>query len=242
MHKNLLSIILVIVVLIIVAILLFPKKSNPVPKTNSQTLPGDSAATVQYMPLGDSYTIGEGVREQDRFPNQLTTRLREKGYSIELLNNPSRTGYTTLDLIERELPVLKNSNANLISLLIGVNDQVRGTDTETFRARFISVLDKVKATKPQARIFILTIPNYSLTPSGKKFGDSAKNTEELTVYNKIINEEARKKNIPVVDIWEISQSVSDTPSLTTEDGLHPSAKHYTLWADKILPTAESILR
>ena len=233
---------IVVVVLIIVVIILLPKKSTPLPKTNSQTLPEDTVAAIQYMPLGDSYTIGEGVREQDRFPNQLTTKLREKGYSIELLTNPSRTGYTTLDLIERELPVLKASNANFISLLIGVNDQVRGVDVATFRTRFISVLEKVQTTKPKARIVVITIPNYSLTPSGAKFGSPEKVTTLLEQYNQVIVEEAKKKNIPVVDIWDISEGVRETPSLTTEDGLHPSAKQYTLWTDKILVTVESLLR
>jgi acyl-CoA thioesterase I len=170
------------------------------------------------------------------------TKLREKGYSIELLNNPSRTGYTTLDLIERELPVLKASNANFISLLIGVNDQVRGVDVATFRTRFISVLDKVQATKPKARIVVITIPNYSLTPSGARFGNPEKVTGLLEQYNQIITEEAKKKNIPVIDIWSISQRVSETPSLTTEDGLHPSAEQYTLWTGKVLPTTEGLLR
>ena len=74
MRQNLLYIMLVVVVLIIVLLILLPKKSAPLPKTNAQTLPEDTAAAIQYMPLGDSYTIGEGVREQDRFPNQLTTK------------------------------------------------------------------------------------------------------------------------------------------------------------------------
>ena len=242
MHKNLAYILLVSLLLLIVILIVLPKKSPESTKgtTGKNNIDG-TVATIQYMALGDSYTIGEGVRERDRFPNQLTTLLSDKGYSIDLLENPSRTGYTTLDLIERELPILKKNNVNLISLLIGVNDQVRGADAETFRTRFVSVLKKVKETKPEARIFVLTIPNYTLSPQGKNFGNVEKNTATLNLYNQIIIEEAKKLSLPVVDISDISNRVANDTNLTTSDGLHPSASHYTLWAEHALPTVEGLL-
>jgi lysophospholipase L1-like esterase len=242
MHKNLAYILLVSLLLLIVILVVLPKKSPETKEGTTAKNTGDEESTIQYMALGDSYTIGEGVRERDRFPNQLTSLLRDKGYSIELIENPSRTGYTTLDLIEREIPILKKNNVNLISILIGVNDQVQGVDAETFRTRFVSVLSKVISTKPEARVFVLTIPNYTLTPQGKNFGNAQRNTATLNQYNQIIIEESQKLSLPVVDISELSDRVATDSKLTTTDGLHPSGTHYTLWVERLLPTIEGLLQ
>jgi acyl-CoA thioesterase I len=241
MRQNLLYVLLVSVVLLALVIFFFPKSSGET-KISSQTLPSDINAKIKYLPLGDSYTIGEGVRENERFPNQLTAKLRDKGYSIDLLGNPSRTGYTTLDLIENELPVLAKSNANFITLLIGVNDQVQKTDTSTFRTRFERIISQIEKTKPQARVIVITIPDYTLTKAGPSFGDAAQNSKVIQEYNNAIKEVASRQSIPVVDITEISNQVKVDSSLTTNDKLHPSAKHYSLWVEKILPTAEALLR
>jgi acyl-CoA thioesterase I len=241
MRQNFLYVLLISVLLLALVIFFFPKSSDET-KISSQTLPSDVNAKIQYLPLGDSYTIGEGLRENERFPNQLTAKLRDKGYSIELLGNPSRTGYTTLDLIENELPVLAKSNANFITLLIGVNDQVQKIDTPTFRTRLERILAQVKRTKPQATIIILTIPDYTFTKAGLAFGDATKNSKALEEYNNAIKEVASRQNIPIVDITDISNQVKNDSSLTSSDKLHPSAKHYGLWVEKILPTAEALLR
>ena len=159
-------VLLVIAILIIagVAYMLFTKPQE----TASNTV---SSNTIRYVALGDSYSIGQGVDESERWPNQLVERLRSAGTDITLVANPSRTGYTTDDLLSKEIPVLKGAKADFITIQIGVNDYFQGKDRGTFEQDFITVIEQVQMTAPSAKLLIVTIPDYGKTPAGSGTGN-----------------------------------------------------------------------
>ncbi len=96
-----------------------------------------ASSSIKYLPLGDSYTIGQSVREQERWPNQLAARLNAVGQDVQIVDNPSVTGYTTQDLIDRELPLVKELKPQFVTILIGVNDYVQGVSLQTFQKNLI---------------------------------------------------------------------------------------------------------
>ncbi|MGE3279371.1 MAG: SGNH/GDSL hydrolase family protein [Candidatus Altimarinota bacterium] len=198
---------------------------------------------LRYVALGDSYTIGEGVRLRDRWPKILERNMRKEGINIRLVANPSRTGWTTKQLLEQELPYVEKHRPHFVTLLIGVNDWVQGVDEDIFRARFVEILERVPPlmTSP-ARVLIVTIPDYTKTPLGSQFGSPELNEAGIKRFNEIIREEAFKRDVPVVDIFALSQSESQKPGGLAEDGLHPSGQQYRAWENMILPEALKLLR
>src|SRR4029079_8568351 len=113
-----------------------------------QPVSAGDPASIRYVAIGDSYTIGEGAKSNEAWPNILTNHLREKGITIGLIANPSRTGWTTQNAIDRELPVFIESKPNFATLLIGVNDWVQGVDEKAFRERLVTLMDRMLAMLP----------------------------------------------------------------------------------------------
>lgn len=197
-----------------------------------------SQATFTYVALGDSYTIGQSVAEHERWPNMLTDRLQENNLSIELIANPSVTGYTTQDLIDRELPLVQELQPTFVTLLIGVNDYVQGVNEQTFQRNLRLILDTLQGQPGlENRILLVTIPDFGKTSAGQKYGDPAESEAAIKNFNRIIKDEADKRELPVADIFEVSQMVATDTSLTARDGLHPSGKQYELWTSIIYRTA-----
>ena len=198
---------------------------------------------IRYVAIGDSYTIGEGAKPNEAWPNLLTKHLREKGINIELIANPSRTGWTTQNAIDRELPVFVESKPNFATLLIGVNDWVQGVDEKTFRERFCFLADHMLALLPNKnRLLVVTIPDFGVTPTGAKYSRGRNISEGIALFNSIIVEEAKKRDLPVIDIFQLSKAMGKDRSLVAEDGLHPSAKEYAEWEKIILPVALELLQ
>ncbi len=195
---------------------------------------------MSYVALWDSYTIGEGISESERWPNILVSRLKMSKKEVNLVANPSVTGYTTLDLIEHELPLIDQYHPDFITLQIGVNDYFRWVTISEFRMRYAYVLEEIRRRAPEARVLILDIPDYGKTPLGKKTGDPMTIESGLRAYNQAIRELAKPYGIPVIDIFSVSLLVSWDLSLVASDGLHPSAKQYALWVDAIYPIADKI--
>ncbi len=220
---------LVVASVLIAAFLLRPKTDQPVLLTNP--------STIRYLPLGDSYTIGQSVHEADRWPNQLVARLTARGTSIQIVDNPSVTGYTSQNLIDKELPLLPKLKPDFVTVLIGVNDYVQGVDANTFQQRLNYIISSLKKqlAKPQ-NIVLVTIPDYGKTPSGALFGSPESSEAGIKKFNAIITAAGLQHNIPVADIFPISQQVANDPSLIASDGLHPSGKEYTAWTDIIYQT------
>lgn len=198
---------------------------------------------VAYVALGDSYTIGEGVDETERWPNMLTAHLQREGAQIQIVANPSMTGWTTQDVIDKELPVFDESSPTFVTLLIGVNDFVQGVDKEIFKKNLRNILDHIQKKLPQKNhIILITIPDFSVTPAGSHFGEPDAIRKGLTEFNTIIKTEGGMRDLSVVDIFSLSQEMSEDSSLIVSDGLHPSGREYKKWEEHIFPVVYELLK
>jgi lysophospholipase L1-like esterase len=198
---------------------------------------------IRYAVIGDSYSCGEGAKPTESWPALLTQHLKSQGINVELVSNPSVTGWTTKDAIDKELPKYVNSNPNFATLLIGVNDWVQGVDETAFRNRLSYLLDSMLAVLPnKKRLLVVTIPDFGVTPTGPKYARGRNIHEGITQFNKIVTEEAHKRGLQVVDIFPLSKSMGHDKSLVAEDGLHPSAKAYAEWEKIIFPAAQELLK
>ena len=197
---------------------------------------------IRYVAIGDSYSIGEGASPNESWPAVLTRNLKAKGVNIELIANPSVTGWTTQQAIDKELPVFLESKPNFATLLIGVNDWVGGVEEETFRQRFNTLVDRMLAVVGKKRLLIVTIPDFSVTRAGARYARGRDISKGISRFNEIITEEAKKRDLPVVDIFPLSQKARGDRSLIAKDGLHPSAKGYAEWEKIIFPAALDLLK
>jgi acyl-CoA thioesterase I len=198
---------------------------------------------IRYAVIGDSYSCGEGATPKESWPSLLTQHLNAQGLHVDLVSNPSVTGWTTKDAIDKELPKFVNSNPNFATLLIGVNDWVQGVDEETFRKHFSYLIDQMLAVLPnKKRLLVVTIPDFGVTPTGHKYSRGRNIHEGIRQFNQIVTEEARKRGLEVVDIFPLSKKMGEDKSLVAKDGLHPSAKEYAEWEKIILPAALKLLK
>ncbi len=201
-----------------------------------------STKTLKYIAFGDSYTICTGtLNEKEHWPNILADHLNEAGIKIELIANPSRNGFTTQNVIDKELPLL-NSTIDFATLLIGVNDWVREIDKITYQKNLVFCIESIqnKLTKKN-NLILITIPDFGVTPQGALYSNGRDISKGITEFNNIIKGEAKKRNLVCVDIFQTSQQMKNNKELTAVDGLHPSAKEYAVWEGLILPEAKKLL-
>ncbi len=191
-----------------------------------------------YLALGDSYTIGESVPDTGRFPAQLVSSLTKNNIYFNSPEIIATTGWTTDELAEA---IKKKQSSllpkyDLVSLLIGVNNQYRGRDAEEYRTQFKDLLRTaiVFAGGEKSRVFVVSIPDWGVTPFAEG-RDRKKIAEEIDLYNKINKEETLKEGIAYIDITPESRTAVNDKSLIASDGLHPSEKMYKEWVDLILP-------
>ncbi|HEX4683964.1 MAG TPA: SGNH/GDSL hydrolase family protein [Gemmatimonadaceae bacterium] len=195
--------------------------------------PGDE---IRILALGDSYTIGESVTAAERWPMQLAAMLREQGRAVAKPEIVAFTGWTTDELaaaIETEMP---RGLFDIVSLLIGVNNQYRGRATGEYRGEFRSLLEQaiVFAGERPSRVIVISIPDWGVMPfaAGR---DAAAIAGEIDAYNAVNRDEAGRAGAPYADITPISRRASGEPELVAGDGLHPSGAMYAEWARLILP-------
>ncbi len=196
---------------------------------------------MRYLALGDSYSIGEGVPEAGRWPVQLAARLRAEGIALEDPLVVATTGWTTDELSAAMDATAFAPPYDLVTLLIGVNNQYRGRSAEDYRGEFRRMLGRAVglAGGRPGHAQGLSIPDWSVTPFAASSGrDLAQIAGELDVYNAIAADEAKAAGARWVDITGISRQ---NPQLLAEDGLHPSAAQYALWMEAALPDARRIL-
>jgi lysophospholipase L1-like esterase len=197
------------------------------------------AAGVRYVALGDSYTIGTSAGFEERFPNQLVEWLRGK-VQLELVANLGVNGYTSQDLIDSELPDLAGLRPDFVSVLIGVNDVVRGVRSDNYRANVDVILDDLLDRLPANRIVVVSVPDYTRTSYGAAFGDAAQQRAEIANFNEIMRGAAQRRQIAFVDIAAVADRVGTEPGLVADDGLHPSGRQYAGWVDLIAPVVEGL--
>lgn len=204
-------------------------------------IPKEDKSTFSYLALGDSYTIGQGVEESERFPVQLAKRLNEDGVNV---GNPvivARTGWTTDELARGIDDAKLTGTYDLVTLLIGVNNQYRGRDTAEYRRTFSELLNKAVgfANGIEKRVIVISIPDYGVTPFG--ISNAQRIGADIDIFNNINREETELKKANYVYITSISRAAKNDPSLIANDGLHPSGKMYSFWVDAIFPVAKNML-
>ena len=198
---------------------------------------------IRYAVIGDSYSCGEGAKPSESWPALLTQHLKSQGIDVDLVSNPSVTGWTTKDAIDKELPKFIRSNPTFASILIGVNDWVQGVDETTFRNRFSYLIDQMLAALPnKKKLLVVTIPDFGVTPTGPKYSRGRNIHEGIKQFNQIVTEEAAKRGLKVVDILPLSKRMGEDKSLVAKDALHPSAKEYAEWEKIIFPAALELLK
>ncbi len=199
-------------------------------------------ATIRYVALGDSYTIGEGAGQENSWPALLTGHLKQEGIPIDLVAQLAQTGWTTQNLIDLYLPVFEASQPRFATLLIGVNDWVQGIDSETFRSHVKLLLSRMQEILPQKdHLLVINIPDFSVTPYGHNYSLGRDISSGISEFNAIILEEAAALGLKVVDIFAISQQMGQDARLVSSDGLHPSPEEYAIWERIIYPEAYRIL-
>jgi lysophospholipase L1-like esterase len=188
-----------------------------------------------YLALGDSYTIGESVPVSDRFPVILVNDLNNNGYNFQEPKIVAKTGWTTDELKAAILKENLGENYDLVSLLIGVNNQYRGRDVENFRVEFADLLNMAigfAGNQPE-NVVVVSIPDWGVSPFGAS-RDQEKIAREIDLYNKVKKEETLKRNVIFVDITGVSRSGSGIPDYFAKDGLHFSGKMHQLWVNEII--------
>jgi lysophospholipase L1-like esterase len=219
------------------------KASQPLPviKTtyNNMHIPD----SLTYLALGDSYTIGEAVPQAQSFPYQLSARLNATNHFVEKPDIIAVTGWTTGDLkkaiVARDL---KNHQYNIVTLLIGVNNQFRGYSKDDYRTEFIELLNTAisYAGNNKQHVFVLSIPDWGETPFAKNGGyNTLEVGAQIDQFNAINKQETEKMGVTYVDITPASRRASYDPDLIANDGLHPSANMYSMWVNQLLPVIDA---
>lgn len=194
------------------------------------------AATVYtWLVLGDSYSIGQGVTEAERFPAQTVSLLLQQGLAFQQPTYIATTGWTTGNL-QNAINSINPNPHTIVSLLIGVNDQYTSRDTTGYRQRFTQLLTKSieLARGKKQNVFVLSIPDYSVTPFAAS-NDTARIRLELDWFNNINRNVTDAYGCRYLDITAASREARYNRTLLASDGLHPSGLLYKQWADRLAP-------
>lgn len=192
---------------------------------------------VRYLALGDSYTTGEGVEFAQRWSEQLFDSLEVLGFQTDTIHYIAQTGWKTDDLSAAISKIAPDSNYNLVSLLIGVNNHFEGQAvTDSYVTEFPNLLTKAIALAggDRTKVIVLSIPDYSFTPFGQGSKNSQANSIALDKYNSTARAICDTAGIHFFDITYISRKGLVDSTLVGPDGLHPSAQQYALWANAVL--------
>jgi len=206
-----------------------------------KSVPADVAASLRYVALGDSYTIGTAVPEPERWPNQLVQAVGGAGGPLRLTGNLAVNGFTSGDLVASELPRLNELRPGFVTLLVGVNDVVQGVPDETYRAHLETIFEALLGRLPPARVLAVTTPDYTVTPAGADYGDPTERRAGIVRANDSLSAAAESRGIAVVDIFDLSHRAATDRSLVAADGLHPSGSQYALWVERIAPAVRALL-
>jgi acyl-CoA thioesterase I len=196
---------------------------------------------LRYVALGDSYTIGTGVGTMDRWPDQLVATLGPAEPTLDLIANLGVNGFTTTDLIRHEIPALDDLRPQFVSLLIGVNDVVRGRPLHEYVANVQAILDDLAARVEPGCVVAVTVPDYTVTPAGADYGDPRRRHDGIVAVNAAIAHETADRGIAFVDIFDLSLRAGDDRTLVAADGLHPSGRQYSLWVQRIAPVVGRLI-
>ncbi|MDQ7996574.1 MAG: SGNH/GDSL hydrolase family protein [Luteibacter sp.] len=199
-------------------------------------------AEASFLALGDSYTIGEGVPEDGRWPVQLVARLREHGVAVAAPKIVATTGWTTDELSSAMDVAGLHGKYGLVTLLIGVNNQYRGRSSVEYREQFLALLDRAgKLAGDSRRVVVVSIPDWGVTAFAEG-RDRAAIGREIDAFNAIAHDETHRAHARWVDVTTASREAGAKPDMLVDDGLHPSARQYGMWAERIFPQALAAVR
>jgi acyl-CoA thioesterase-1 len=196
------------------------------------------AGPLHYLALGDSYTIGEAVYAPNRWPTVLAGMLESEIGAPFVVEYRARTGWTTGNLLASlEATPPERDGYDLVSLLIGVNNQFRGYPFATYRSEVPQLIDlavEYAGGNPD-RVFVVSIPDYAYTTYGsyQRADDRQRISREIDEYNAWMEEYCASRGIAFFGITDITRRGIDEPELVASDGLHPSSEAYRQFADRI---------
>ena len=193
---------------------------------------------VSMLALGDSYTIGESVETSQRWPHLFVAELEKRGAEVSDPDYIATTGWTTSDLLEGISNRLdRDKSYDLVSVLIGVNNQYQGMDIEIYEPELRKIIDLAIeiAGGERSRVIVLSIPDYAYTPFGK---EELSISRQIDAYNAIKERVAGEYGIAYFNITPISRQALSHPDLVASDGLHPSGKQYKMWVEKLCQSAQ----
>lgn len=199
---------------------------------------------VSYLALGDSYTIGEAVAGDGRWPVQLARALQADGIAMDAPAIIAATGWTTDELSAAIDAAQPHAGFGLVSLLIGVNNQYRGRPLDEYRSQFRALLERAIgfAGGRAGRVLVLSIPDWGVTPFAAASGrDRAAIAHELDGYNAAARALCADRGVAFVDITAASRERGAEPAMLADDGVHPSAAMYAQWTRLALPVARRLL-
>ena len=201
-------------------------------------------ATYNYLALGDSYTIGESVCGTCNYPQQLTDSLNNTSKEKTSVKIIAKTGWTTADLLSAIALENPSKDYDLVTLLIGVNNQYQGQPFSIYEEEFPKLLDMAIAFAKGKKedVIVLSIPDYAYTPFGQKPGKAEKITSELKKYNAFAQKISKEKGVDFENITPITQRGLEDPDLVaSKDGLHPSTVAYKKFVELIFEKVLKIL-
>ena len=211
--------------------------------TNMNSKNTTAQHTLTYLALGDSYTIGEMVPADQSYPNQVAALLNKKGRHINPPTIIAKTGWRTDELIQGITNANLTQKFDIVTLLIGVNNQYQNKDTAIYHTEFVQLLktaiDFAKGNKHH--VFILSIPDWGVTPfaNGRNLEKIA---AEINAYNRINKEESKKAGVNYINITSFYRDMGDDPAYLAGDKLHPSGKMYEKWAKLVANAIEGQLK
>lgn len=193
--------------------------------------------SLRLLALGDSYTIGQGVAEPVRWPEQFRQLLSDRGLTMVDIEYRAVTGWTTNNLLYNLENSPPGSDYDVVTVLIGVNNQFRSYPEELFQRDLNRIIDLAESyvESTEGVVVLISIPDYGRTPYGQNLAQLEREriTEQLNRYNEFSAQVARERGHRWVDISDISRRGASDPSLIAADGLHLSAKAYSEIAERV---------
>jgi acyl-CoA thioesterase-1 len=202
---------------------------------------GGGGVVLRYVALGDSFSIGTSVAAGQRWPDQLVAALAGDAVSLRLEANLGVDGFTSRDVIDQELPRLDGLRPEFASLLVGVNDVIQEVPAGVYRQNVATILDDLIGRLGPTRIVVVTTPDYTVTPSGRDYGDPVVRSAAIRENNVALRRLAEARGIAVVDVFDLSRMAADDRRLVATDGLHPSGRQYAQWVERIAPAVRACL-
>jgi len=200
---------------------------------------------LRMLALGDSYTIGQSVSEDYRYPEQVVAKLCAGDHiCFEKPQIIATTGWTTGNLIDAITSAPPSGPYQAVTLLIGVNNQFQGRSQEEYATQLSTLLKRsiALAGNQPAHVLVLSIPDYSVTPFGQSTGNAAAIVRSVDSFNTICHQLAINYKVNWLDVTTESRKAAADPTLIAADGLHFSGKEYEIWARLIEPVIKGMVR